>query len=492
MSKQLILAVDQGTSSTKALLVDESLMPLASASVEVSIESPQTGWVQQDAVEIFDSVERVIGQLFEVAANQPDWQIVGLAITNQRESAVAWDSKTGLPVGPMLGWQDRRTEARLHRFDDATKRKIRNVTGLGLDPMFSALKFAWLLDEHDADRSLSVEGRLMLGTLDSYLRFRLTGNHEVEVGNASRTQLLDIWQGDWSADLCELFSVPSRALPTVRASDHESSPIQTGPASGLKILATLADSHAALYAHSLGSKQKINAKATFGTGSSIMAAGELHLEADAIEKAGLVSTIAWGLTGKPIFHGVEGNIISSGSTLVWLGELLGRSVSELAQLAQSVASSGGVNLVPAFSGLGAPWWKSGVTGEISGLTMSTGVSQIARAGFEAVVLQIEDVVAALEQAIGLPLHTINVDGGPTSNAWLMQLLADLSQREIQRTEVAELSAIGVAALAGAKVWQQLPTPMVGEFHPELEPALAKERQSNWAGAVKQVIESARN
>ena len=490
MAKQLILAIDQGTSSTKALLVDESLTPVASASVAISISSPQPGWVQQDASEILASVNTVIAELVKAAGQYTDWQIIGLALTNQRESALAWDAKTGAPLGPMLGWQDRRTEPELAKFNDATKAQIREITGLGLDPMFSALKLQWLLDQHDADRALSGSGQIMLGTVDAYLRYSLTGEHVVEIGNASRTQLLDISTGQWSASLCELFNVPVAALPTVSMSDAESAVVLNGPAKGLKILATLADSHAALYAHGLASNQDINAKATFGTGSSIMAAGKFTLDSKRIAEAGLVSTIAWGLGESGITHGVEGNIISSGSTLVWLAELLGKSVGELAALAEATPDSAGVDLVPAFSGLGAPWWRSGVAGQISGLTMATGAAELSLAAFEAIVLQIEDVVTALEQALGTSLNSLNVDGGPTANGWLVQLLANLSQRKITRTDVAELSAVGVAALAGAKIWQAATT--ATEFTPKLEPQLAKARRNRWNAAVKLVLDSATN
>lgn len=492
MTKPLILAIDQGTSSTKALLVDQNLLPLQSSSAAISISSPKPGWVQQDALEIHASVEQVINELCSFVTADPELEVIGVALTNQRESAIAWYRESGLPIGPMLGWQDRRTENRLADFDEQQKTLIRAITGLALDPMFSALKFAWLLDQNSEDRELARRGEILLGTVDSYIQFRLTGEHVIEVGNASRTQLLDIKTGSWSAELCEIFDVPLAALPEVVFSDRESAEIGSGPLAGKKIRATLADSHAALYAHRLHQPADVVAKATFGTGSSIMAAGKFEFDAERVNQAGMVSTVAWATKGEGLVLGVEGNIISSGSTMVWLNEFLGRDVSELAELAMDTADSpSGLNLVPAFSGLGAPWWQSGVSGQITGLTLSAGAAEIARAGFEAIVLQIEDVIAALEQAIGVSLDVVRVDGGPTSNRWLMQLHADLSQRQISRTDIAELSAVGVAALAWQRSWQTSPTLDSTIFNPKLEPKVASDRRSSWTAAVSQVISSAK-
>lgn len=490
MTKPLILAIDQGTSSTKALLVDQNLVPIQSSSAAISIASPKPGWVQQDALEIYGSVEQVVDELCSFVAKDPELEIVGVALTNQRESAIAWYRESGLPIGSMLGWQDRRTENRLADFDETQQSLIRRVTGLALDPMFSALKFAWLLDQNSENRELARHGEILLGTVDSYIQFRLTGEHVIEVGNASRTQLLDIQTGAWSAQLCEMFDIPMSALPKVVFSDRESAAIKSGPLAGKQIRATLADSHAALYAHRLQQPAEVVAKATFGTGSSIMAAGKFDFDPELVYQAGMVSTVAWATEGEGLVLGVEGNIISSGSTMVWLSDFLGREVSELAELAMAAADSPSeLNLVPAFSGLGAPWWCSGVTGQITGLTLSSGAVEIARAGFEAIVLQIEDVIAALEKAIGVSLDVVRVDGGPTSNQWLMQLHADLSQRQISRTDIAELSAVGVAALAWQSSWQTGPTLESTIFNPELEPKVASDRRSSWAAAVSQVISS---
>lgn len=458
---QLILAIDQGTGSTKGLLVDANLEVFAQHQVSIDIESPQSGWVQQDANQIWDSVSKNIDVLVAAAGSL---EIVGLAITNQRESAVAWNKITGEPIGAMLGWQDRRTVDRLDNFSEAQKSRIREITGLPLDPMFSALKFEWLLDKYDKDR---INQDIALGTVDSWLLYKLTGEHRVELGNASRTQLLDIKTGQWSEELLELFNIPLAYLPKLVASDSPSEELKTTKAKGLKVLAVLADSHAALFAH--GS----SIKATFGTGSSIMALADK-------EAQGLVRTVAWQ-QGDSITTALEGNILSSGATVVWLGELLNATPSELAELATS-AKATNVNLVPAFGGLGAPWWDADAQGVIIGLTLSASRAEWAKAAFESIVLQIEDVVAAVETATGNRIDEVSVDGGPTSNGWLMQLMADYSQRKITKNDIPELSAIGVAKFARANIQTK---PHTTSYLPKISADDANARKTSWHEAVTQ-------
>lgn len=459
-NNNLILAIDQGTGSTKGLLVTENLEVFAQHSENIDIESPQSGWVQQDANEIWESVAKNI----EVLAARGEGKIAGLAITNQRESAVAWDKQTGEPIGPMLGWQDRRTSNRLGAFTAEQKSRIQEISGLPLDPMFSALKLEWLLDKYDSDRSRSKAGEIALGTVDSWLLFKLTGEHRVELGNASRTQLLDIHSGDWSDELLALFNIPKAALPTLVASGSPSAEIKATSAKGLKVLAVLADSHAALFAH--GS----SLKATFGTGSSIMALADKPAD-------GLVQTIAWADEGG-IVTALEGNILSSGSTVVWLAELLGSTPGELAELAVS-AKTANVNLVPAFGGLGAPWWDADAQGVVTGLTLSASRAELARAAFESIVLQIEDVIAAVENATANRIDVINVDGGPTSNDWLMQLMSDYSQRKIIKNDIPELSAIGVAKFANHSVAMARQT----SYEPKISASEANARKASWHEAV---------
>jgi len=456
--EQLILAIDQGTGSTKGLLVTLEGKVFSQHSENISIESPQSGWVQQDANEIWQSVAKCIDALMDAAG---EYEVLGLAITNQRESAIAWDKSTGEPIGPMLGWQDRRTVNRLSDFTDQQKTEIRNITGLPLDPMFSALKFEWLLANHSAKD-------LALGTMDSWLVYKLTGQHRIELGNASRTQLLDIHTGKWSAELTSLFSIPTSALPALVASNSASAEIQATKAKGLKVLAVLADSHAALFAH--GS----DIKATFGTGSSIMA-----LTKKPVNSSGLVQTVAWATEAEGITTALEGNILSSGSTLVWLAELLGSTPSELAKLAID-AKQTNVNLVPAFGGLGAPWWDADAQGVVTGLTLAASRNELARAAFESIVLQIDDVIDAVEDATGEKFSEVNVDGGPTSNEWLMQLMADYSQRRITKNDIPELSAIGVAMLAIKQTGKANTT----SYTPQISASSAESRKASWLESVK--------
>ncbi len=456
--QQLILAIDQGTGSTKGLLVTTDGNVFAQHSENIGIESPKSGWVQQDANEIWQSVVKCIDALIHAAG---DVEVIGLAITNQRESAIAWDKSTGEPIGPMLGWQDRRTVNRLSDFSDLQKHQIRHLTGLPLDPMFSALKFEWLLANLEAKN-------LALGTVDSWLVYKLTGQHRIELGNASRTQLLDIHSGSWSPELTSLFGIPTDALPELVTSDTVSAEIQTTKAKGLRVLAVLADSHAALFAH--GS----NIKATFGTGSSIMA-----LTKRSVEAPGLVQTVAWATQADGITTALEGNILSSGSTVVWLAELLGSTPTELAQLATQ-AKPTNVNLVPAFGGLGAPWWDADAQGLITGLTLAASRSELARAAFESIVLQIDDVIHAVEEATGEKISEVNVDGGPTSNEWLMQLMADYSQRKITRNDIPELSAVGVAKFAAKQKMQS----NTSSYTPQISASSAESRKASWLESVK--------
>ncbi|MFT3888170.1 MAG: FGGY family carbohydrate kinase [Arachnia sp.] len=458
----MILAVDQGTSSTKATLFDGRGAAVASASVPLGQTHPRPGWVEQDAREILDGVRQVIA---EVATAH---DVEAVAFSTQRESAVVWDRATGEPVGPMLGWQDRRTAGRVAELAEHAAR-VREISGLPLDPMFSALKLQWLLDAVDPDRARSRRGELCVGTVDSWLVARLTGEHRIEAGNASRTQLLDLTTGDWSDELCALFGIPREVLPRVAASDEPTGEIDVLP--GRAVRAVLGDSHAALYGHGVRAPGAL--KATYGTGSSIMG---LVDAADGVP-AGLVGTVAWRLGGATQVA-MEGNILASGATLAWLSRLLGRGVDDLAALARAAPADHGVTLVPAVAGLGAPHWDPTARAVLVGFDLGTDAAVLARAAMEAIAQQIADVVDAAEAAGRVA--AILADGAPSADDFLMQLQADVAGREVRRPAHPGLSARGAAQLAADTLGLSFDAVPADIFTPHRDNAVAR---STWASAL---------
>ncbi|MFK4267081.1 FGGY family carbohydrate kinase [Streptomyces milbemycinicus] len=438
--RPLLLAVDQGTSATKALLVDGEGDVVASASAPLTTAHPRPGWVEQSAEEIWHSVTEAVAKC--LTGHDPA-RVAGVGLATQRESCLLWERATGRPLGPMLGWQDRRTADRCATLlADGLGEPVRAATGLPLDPMFSALKAQWLLDTYDPDRSRARRGELCLGTVDSWLLWRLGqgAEHVVEVGNAARTQLLDIRTRDWDQRLLDTFGVPREALPRIAASTGPFPAVRgLSPLSdGTPVASVLGDSHAALFGHGVFVPGSV--KVTYGTGSSVMG---LIAGPDRAEGSPLCLTLAWD-DGTPAYA-LEGNIRSSGATLRWLAQLLRTGEAELAALA--APDSAGVHLVPAFGGLAAPWWDNEATGLISGLTFGTGPPELARAALESIAFQVEDVVAGLDTAAGR-VTTLLADGGPSDNATLMRLQADTSGRIVRRPLVRDLSALGAAHLAG--------------------------------------------
>ncbi|MFI1956158.1 glycerol kinase [Streptomyces xinghaiensis] len=480
---ELLLAIDQGTSATKALLLDARGSVVGTASAPVRASHPRPGWVEQSPADIWRSVRGAVRVCVERA---PRGRIVGVGLSTQRESVMMWERATGAPAGPLLGWQDRRTADRCGRLlDEGAGPRIRAVTGLPLDPMFSALKAQWLLDAYDPDRSRCRRGELCLGTVDSWLLWQLTGGaaHTVEVGNAARTQLLDVRRRQWDPDLLALFGIPAQVLPAVTSSTGPFAPLRgLAPVpDGTPVTAVLGDSHAALFGHGMFTPGQV--KATYGTGSSIM--GLVDDPATAAKDGRLCLTIAWD-DGSPAYA-VEGNIRSSGATLSWLARLVGRTESELAALA--APDAGGAHVVPAFGGLAAPWWDNGAQGVISGLSFGTDLPALARAALESVAFQVEDVIAAVEEVTG-PVSAILADGGPTGNAALMQIQADTSQRVVRRPRARDLSALGAAHLAGHALGLFTAGQLAGmhresDVHsPRRDPADNRARIAAWHDAVR--------
>ncbi|MBT2550832.1 glycerol kinase [Arthrobacter sp. ISL-65] len=475
----VVVAVDQGTSGTKALVMDGSGAIIARAQVSLTQQHPQSGWVEQDPIVIRDSVISAVTESLKGLDNA----VLGLGVSTQRESAMIWDRETGHPLGPILGWQDRRTAGQAKNLvNDGADLLVRRSTGLPIDPMFSALKIQWLLDSVDPDRRLSRAGKIAAGTVDSWLLHCLTGEHRIEAGNASRTQLLNLDAVDWDQELLELFNVPHQVLPTILPSNAPSAHL-TGLIDSARVNAVMGDSHSALYAHGVRSPGTV--KATYGTGSSIM--GLLQEGVQPADMAGLVRTLAWH-DGTPRYA-FEGNILAAGATAVWLSQVLDVDVSHLDSLARTVDDTDGVNLVPAFAGLGAPWWDERAEAAISGLSLGTTAAHMARAAFESIALQIEDVLQAAETSVSPRIGSVLADGGPTSNTWLMQLQSDLSQRTVLRSAVPDLSALGVAHMTAIETGLCSREAVEGlsrnrtEITPMMAAQAAENRRSSWSRAV---------
>ena len=476
--RELLLSIDQGTTNSKAVLVDFQGQVLAVGSAPVGTNAPAPGWVEQSADRVWASV------LEAIAACLADGQatVIGVCLSTQRESVVAWRASTGEPVAPLIGWQDRRTaEWCATALQPEAGDIVRELTGLHIDPMFSAPKIRWLLDHLPAGTSVA---DVRVGTVDSWLLWKLTKGavHACEAGNASRTLLYDVVGLDWSPDLLEVFGVPAHVLPDVQPSNGAFGHARGVPGlpDGTPILAVMADSHAALYGQ--GCTTPGMTKATYGTGSSVMT------PVDQFTTTGspVPTTLAW-LTDRPTYAR-EGNILSSGATLAWAADLLtaGR-VADLMRSAASVPDSGGVTLVPAFSGLGAPHWDRDAQALISGLSQATTGAHLARAAVDAVAHQICDVVDVIE--LDQPLTTFRADGGVTVSDLVMQTQADLLGRPVEVADIAEVSALGVAQLG----WRSLASGggwTIGferdtsrTLVSALEPAERERRRTRWRDEV---------
>jgi len=471
----LILAIDQGTGSSKAIVVDARGAVVAHGSASIGQVSVHPGWVEQDPHELIASVRAAVHQaMAEVTA-----AVVAVGISNQRESLLAWNRATGEPVTPVVSWQDRRTVDLASELNGHAER-VRQISGLPLDPMFSALKAAWIVRAHP---ELAVQpDEYCLGTVDSWLRFCLTGTMGIECGNASRTSLLDLSTGDWSDELLGIFGIPRALLPPVTDSVGDLGVIRdlhpavdSVPLSGI-----LGDSHAALFAHA-GWRAGV-AKATYGTGSSVMTCAE-----DSTPGGGMCRTIAWRLPGARATVALEANILSVGSTLTWLADVLGSTAGALADSAAD--DSEGIYLVPAFNGLGAPWWDQQAQALLVGMSLGSGAPQLARAALDSIIMQVRDVLCAL-QDVGIRPSVLIADGGITANSDVMRRQASVAGTDVLIAAVAEASALGAAHAAGMGIgmWsledlESLPRhydPVDGSLAPEA----VRELVDGWSSAVR--------
>ncbi|MDY8108739.1 FGGY-family carbohydrate kinase [Fulvimarina sp. 2208YS6-2-32] len=484
MARQAILAIDEGTTNCKAILVSENGEILASGSAPVPIAHPKSGWVEQSGEEIWAAT---CGAIAACLAGAQGIEIAGIGISSQRESVLIWDRRTGSPLGPVVSWQCRRTSAACAALREAGHEpEVIARTGLPLDPMFPPTKIRWLLDNHGG-----ANGDICVGTIDSWLVWNLSGGtvHATDRSNAARTQLLNLSAAAWDADLCALFGIDVHMLPEIRDSSGLFGTTRGTPMlpDGLPIASAIGDSHAALFGH--GAYRIGDGKVTFGTGSSVMATiGEF-----VVPPQGVTTTIAWSMGGTSTFA-LEGNILVSASILPWTAELLGfGSVEALMERAAEVGDAGGVTLVPGHVGLGAPHWNSEVRGLVSGLSFGTKPAHIARAAAESMGYQVLDVLDIMEPA-SESFGRLFVDGGPSRNRELMQIVADILNHPVTPCRNSEASALGAAYLAGLSTgfWADLDAiSSLPRHDPDLVPAMAptvrEARVQRWRKAVAGAI-----
>lgn len=451
-----ILALDQGTTSSRALVIDHSGRVIATAQNEFTQYFPQNGWVEHDPLEIWESQLEVAKTALS-NIKEGSQAIAAIGITNQRETVVVWDRQTGKPIYRAIVWQDKRTTEFCQQLKSEGKEELfRSRTGLVLDAYFSGTKIAWILDHVPGARKRAEQGELMAGTIDTWLIYKLSGHrlHVTDPSNASRTLLFNIHTLDWDEELLNILAVPKSLLPKVGSSSEQYGTTAAAilgaeiPISGIA-----GDQQAALFGQQCTEVGMV--KNTYGTGCfMLMNVGEEPV----LSKANLLTTVAWSLGGKTTYA-LEGSVFMAGAVVQWLRDSLGfiEASSEVEALAASVPDSGGVYFVPAFVGLGAPYWDPYARGQITGLTRGTTKAHIARAALDAIAYQTLDVLTAMQQDAATSIRVLKVDGGASANNLLMQFQADILRAEVLRPKQVETTAMGAAFLAGLAVgfWSSL-------------------------------------
>ena len=489
-----VLALDQGTTSSRAIVFDAAGNPVSSQGHEFKQHYPEPGWVEHDANEIWDSQLRAArGALARAKIRAEDLAAIG--ITNQRETTVVWDRETGRPIHPAIVWQSRQT---VPLCEDLKRRglesMVRERTGLVIDAYFSATKIAFILDRVEGARDRARRGELAFGTIDSWLIWKLTEGrvHATDYSNASRTMLYDIGRLRWDPELLEILDIPPQLLPEVRDSSGSFGETASEIFGGVSVPITgvAGDQQAALFGQTCFEEGA--AKNTYGTGCfMLMNTGAKPRRSG----SGLLSTIAWGIGGK-VEYALEGSVFVAGAAIQWLRDELGllHSAAESEALATSVPDTGGVYVVPAFTGLGAPYWDSEARGTIVGLTRGTNRAHLVRATLEAIAYQSTDLLRCFERDTGVKTVQLQVDGGATSNDFLMQFQADVMGVPVRRPKVLETTALGAAYLAGlstgfwkdkrqiAKNWQE-----DRYFEPQISEARRDELYQGWLRAVERAL-----
>ena len=489
MAEKYIISIDQSTQGTKALLLDAKANILRREDICHRQIVSDEGWVSHDAKEIYENTIAVVRRLVEQSQIAPE-NVCGVGISNQRETCLAWNKMTGQPIADAIVWQCSRAKDICARLEEqGIGEMIEDRTGLKLSPYFPASKLSWLLEYVEGAKELAQSGQLCMGTMDAWLVYCLTGKNEykTDYSNASRTQLFNIHTLEWDTEICGLFGIDAAYLPTVcdsdscfGKSDFEGIFPQPVPIHGV-----LGDSHAALYAQ--GCLKPGMTKATYGTGSSIM----MNTGETAIKSThGVVTSLAWKIEGK-VNYVLEGNINYTGAVITWLKNdvKLISSPGETETLCEIAAQDDELYLVPAFSGLGAPYWNSQAKGILSGITRTTGREEIVRAGVESIAYQIADVVDAMSQDAGMSARKLRVDGGPTRNAYLMQFQSDILNADVDVSKAEEMSALGAAYVAGiamglydkgiAKRMERT------TYLPQMESERRKKKRDGWIAAVGQ-------
>lgn len=486
--KNYILAFDQGTTSSRSILYDEASNVVASQQLEFKQHYPRSGWVEHDPNEIWETQLKTAVETLKTAGVTPA-EISAIGITNQRETTVVWDRKTGEPIYNAIVWQDRRTATICSQLKMEEKEPLfQETTGLILDPYFSGTKIQWILDNVPAARKSAEKGELAFGTIDSWLIWKLTNGktHVTDVTNACRTLIFDIRELDWSKHLLDVLSIPSSMLPTVVDSSGTIGNAEVKELAGIPISGIAGDQHAALFGQQCFEKGA--AKNTYGTGCFLlMNTGEELI----VSKHKLLTTIAWRIQGI-VTYALEGSVFMGGATIQWLRDELQiiNSTSEVEALARSVKDTGGVSLVPAFTGLGAPYWNSDARGTLVGMTRGTSRAHIARAALESIALQSFELIEAMEADSGISLQKLYVDGGAANNDLLMQFQADITEESVFRPRNTETTALGAAFLAGlgVGVWKStndLPTHEEGivTFEPNSKFQDRDQKIADWRKAV---------
>ena len=491
--KTMIIAIDQSTSATKAILFSELLEVVCRVNIAHKQYYPQAGWVEHDAEEIFANTVEGIRLLLAECGVDPA-EISSIALTNQRETAVVWDRNTGRPVANAVVWQDLRGTAYCNELkSQGYTPRVREKSGLLIDPYFSASGVKWILDHVPGAREKANAGDLLMGTVDAWLVWKLTGGkiHATDYTNASRTLLFNIHTFDWDDELLSLFTIPRSMMPRPMPCDSvfgETDAEGVLP-SAVPIAGVIGDSHGALtgqmcFESGMG-------KTTYGTGSSVMVnIGSTYIPAP----EGLVTSVGFAACGE-VFYAFEGNIHCTGATIKWMIDelkLVG-SEAETETLAASLPDNGGVYFVPAFAGLGAPWWNPDAKAVICGMTLGTGKAHVARAGLEAIAYQVKDLVDGMTGQAGIALKTLRVDGGPTKNRFLMQFQADMLDAPIERSAVEEASAMGAAVMNGLArgLWKSFSEVTrlyrtAGTITSQMDAQTREKGHTGWLAAVKMI------